>query len=271
MVDAVAYGPQDARQLLTLQRSLGAIVVISSASVYSDGAGRTLDEAAETGFPRLPDPISERQSTVEPGHQTYSTRKVALERTLLERAAVPVTVLRPGAISGQGSQHAREWWFVKRVLDRRRRIPLAYRGLSRFHTASVENIAELIRTAAPLAGQQILNIADPVAPTVAEIGCLIAQHLGFAGEIVLLPDINSYPPPVGRTPWSVQFPFVLDTTAATAVGYRPRTRYAETVPAICDWLVNSITNENWRSLIPVLASYPFDLFDYELEDKLSRA
>ncbi|MBV9219134.1 MAG: NAD(P)H-binding protein, partial [Methylobacteriaceae bacterium] len=61
LVDAVAYGPEDACQLLTLQRSLDAIVVISSASVYCDGAGRTLDEAAETGFPRLPDPISERQ------------------------------------------------------------------------------------------------------------------------------------------------------------------------------------------------------------------
>jgi nucleoside-diphosphate-sugar epimerase len=161
LIDVTAYGPEHARQLLGVQGVVGALVVISSASVYRDEKGRTLDEASETGFPELPVPISERQPTVEPGPETYSTRKVLLERTLLDEAVVPLTILRPAAISGVGSTHAREWWFVKRVLDRRPLIPLAYRGQTVFHTTSAANIGALILRVATLSGKHVLNIADP--------------------------------------------------------------------------------------------------------------
>ncbi len=172
--------------------------MVSSSSVYRDDAGRTLDEATETSFPELPEPVAESQPTVAPGPATYSTRKVALERTLLDGAAVPLTVLRPGAIGGPGSTHPREWWLVKRILDGRPVIPLAYRGRSRFHTTSAENIAALVRVAAGLPGQRVLNIADPTAPAVCEIAQAVGRHLGFRGRIVPLPDAD--PPPVSRTP-----------------------------------------------------------------------
>lgn len=94
-------------------------------SVYRDERGRSLDEASETGFPILPVPVGEGQPTVDPGSATYSTRKVALERALLDNARSPVTILRPAAIHGVGSTHLREWWFVKRMLDRRPVISLA--------------------------------------------------------------------------------------------------------------------------------------------------
>ncbi|MDN3353148.1 hypothetical protein [Actinomadura sp. DC4] len=32
---------------------------------------------------------------------------------------MPVTIVRPGAIHGPGSTYSREWWLVRRVLDRR--------------------------------------------------------------------------------------------------------------------------------------------------------
>jgi len=89
LVDVVAYGADHAAQLLHVQADVGAPVVISSSSVYRDDSGRTLDEAAETGFPVLPEPIGEDQPTVEPGPATYSTRKVALERALLDRPRSP--------------------------------------------------------------------------------------------------------------------------------------------------------------------------------------
>lgn len=267
MVDAVDYGPEHGRQLLETQGSMGPMVVISSSSVYRDAAGRTLDEAAETGFPELPSAITERQATVAPGAETYSTRKVALERTLLDEAKVPVTVLRPAAISGPGSGHAREWWFAKRVLDGRPVIPLAYGGRSRFHPTSAANIAELVRVVAGLPGHRVLNIADPTAPNVSEIAGSVAEHLGYGGVIVGLPDQDAYPPTtVGRTPWSVQRPFVLDTTAAATLGYTPQTTYGQTVRTVCDWLARTVTDENWRTLLPVLASYAYDQFDYEAED-----
>jgi len=143
LIDTIAFTQLHADQLLEMQGSVGAFVVVSSASVYRDAAGRTLDEAGQNGFPEMPEPIPETQPTVDPGPTTYSTRKVALERALLDRAMVPVTILRPCAIHGPGSRFPREWWVVKRILDGRPKIPLAYRGSSRFHTSSVGNIAAL--------------------------------------------------------------------------------------------------------------------------------
>ena len=241
---------------------------ISSSSVYRDEKGRTLDEAAETGFPELPVPITESQLTVEPGSRNYSTRKAALERVLLDGASVPATVLRPAAVSGVGSTHAREWWFVKRLLDGRRIIPLAYGGRSRFHTTSVANIAALVLLAAGLRGQRILNIADPMALTVAEIAAAIVSRFDYAGDVVALPDEPLYPPSMGGTPWSVQRPFVLDVAAAAALGYRPQTTYPEAVGPICTWLVQAAAGKDWRAVFPALAAYPYDLFDYQLEDAM---
>jgi nucleoside-diphosphate-sugar epimerase len=266
LVDAVAYDRNDARQLLEVQSALGSLIVVSSSSVYRDPLGRTLDEASETGFPELPDPIGEAEPTVEPGPATYSTRKAAMERILLDGAVIPLTILRPAAVSGIGSAHAREWWFVKRMRDRRPAIPLAYRGRSRFHTASVANIAVLVRLAAGLTGQRILNVADPEALPVSAIAAEIASACGYSGRLMTLPDFDGYPPLVGRTPWSVQRPFVLDMTAATALGYRAETGYAATVGPICDWLIRATEGKDWRALFPVLASYPYDLFDYQTED-----
>lgn len=161
LIDVTAYGPAEGRQLLEVQHRVGGLVVVSSSSVYRDNEGRTLDEAVQNGFPELPDPIHETQPTVAPGDATYSTRKVALEHLLLNKATIPVTVLRPAAIHGPGSIHPCGWWFVKRILDGRQAIPLAYEGQSRFHTSSVFNIAELVRVALDRPSTRILNIADP--------------------------------------------------------------------------------------------------------------
>ena len=182
----MAYDQRHARQLLDIQGMLGSRIVVSSSSVYRDPLGRTLDEAGETGFPEFPG-RREAEPTVEPGPAIYSTRKAALERVLLDGAAVPLTILRPGAVSGIGSSHPREWWFVKRIRDRRAFIPLAYGGLSRFHTASVANIAALIRLAAGLAGRRILNIADPEALPVSAIAAEIASASSYSGRLIALP------------------------------------------------------------------------------------
>jgi nucleoside-diphosphate-sugar epimerase len=86
--------------LIEVEHNVGTFVVISSSSVYRDALGKTLEEASQNGFPNLPVPIPETQPTVDPGPTTYSTRKIALEHTLFDDAATPVTILRPGPIHG---------------------------------------------------------------------------------------------------------------------------------------------------------------------------
>jgi nucleoside-diphosphate-sugar epimerase len=120
LIDTFALNLDHAHQLIAVQGSVGNFIVISSSSVYRDGLGRTLDEASQNGFPQLPDPIPETHPTVDPGPTTYSTRKIALERHLLDESATPVTILRPCAISGVGSRHPREWWLsnASSIVDR---------------------------------------------------------------------------------------------------------------------------------------------------------
>src|SRR5262245_27759235 len=263
LVDCLAFDERDANQLIYVEAAVGHILAVSSASVYSDDQGRTLDEAVQSGFPNFSVPIREDHPTVKPGPQTYSTRKVAMEKCLLDHRA-GVTILRPAAIHGPFSKLAREWWFVRRLLDGRRRVPLAYGGRSRFQTTSVAAIAEATIWAAAGGKPPILNVADADAPTAAEIGHTIMTTIDRYAEIVGLPD-EPYPPCVGTSPWSVERAFVCSSLAPNAG------TYADTVPNAVHWLINATRDRDWRSVLPALAAYPWELFDYEREDRLLSA
>jgi nucleoside-diphosphate-sugar epimerase len=260
VLDCVAFDVRHADQLLDLQDAIGRLAVVSSASVYCDAEGRTLDEAKECGFPDFPEPIREDQRTVEPGPQTYSTRKVAIERRLLDEASIPVTILRPCAIHGPHSKHAREWWFLKRLLDGRKRIPLAYGGRSRFQTTSTQAIAEAVRFSLSSNGPQVLNVADADAPTVAEIGHAIMDAMGRHADLMGLPDAP-YPPVLGATPWSVEKPMVCASSVPSAE------TYAQAVPRAIRWLVAATQDQDWRELLPQLTVYPERYFDYDVDDQ----
>jgi nucleoside-diphosphate-sugar epimerase len=266
VIDTIAYDEGHAGQLLSLEGSIGQLIVISSVSVYRDEAGRTIDEASENGFPDLPDPITEDQPTVAPGPETYSTRKVAIERLLLDKGRRPVTILRPCAIHGPWSNHPREWWFVKRMLDGRRAIPIIVGGRSRFHTSAVANIAEMAAVALGQPAKRVLNIGDPSVTTVWEIGSIIADAMNWGGELI---DIGDPRPAstLGWTPWSVPAPITVSNEAATRLGYKPVTDYATAAPQICEWLRQQPT-EGWEERFPVLAGYWRPMFDYAGEDAL---
>jgi nucleoside-diphosphate-sugar epimerase len=256
LVDVVAFTAADGEQLNALMDRVGSLVVISSASVYIDDDGRTLDEASslET-FPRLPTPVRETQPTVAPGDASYSTRKVALERTVLE-GPIPATVVRPCAIHGPESQAPREWFFVKRVRDGRTHVVLVSKGESRFHTTSAVNLAHLIRLVAECPSDRILNCGDPSPPTVAEIGAAVAPEL----EQVPVPE-NGYERDDLANPWAVPVPLILDMRRANiAVGYRPVAGYREAVKRTREWLLE--TERDFAETY--LARY----FDYEAEDKV---
>jgi nucleoside-diphosphate-sugar epimerase len=261
VVDIVAFTRSDAEQLLSLAGSIGAVVAVSSASVYVDDRGRTLDEATSLDtFPELPVPIPESQATVEPSDETYSTQKVAMERTLLD-GPLPATVIRPCAIHGPGSELPRELFFVKRVLDGRHAVVLVGNGESRFHTTSVDNLAELIRLAAEQPGTRVLNCGDPSPPTVAEIGRAVAPEL----EQVRIPE-NGYERRDLSNPWAVPRPLVVDMTAAEReLGYRAVTTYAQAVRETRAWLVEEAPRRDWTD------TYLGRYFDYAAEDAVLRS
>jgi nucleoside-diphosphate-sugar epimerase len=256
LVDIVAFTREHGEQLNALAGRIGSVVVISSASVYADDNGLTLDEATSIDtFPRLPVPIPETQRTVAPSDETYSTQKAALEQSLLD-GPLPATILRPCAIQGPGSEMPRELFFVKRVLDGRRKVVLVNNGDSRFHTTSVDNLAELIRLAAEQPGKRVLNAGDPDPPTVSEIGRAIAPEL----EQVPIPE-SGYERRELSNPWAVPFPLIVDMSRAEReLGYRPVTTYANAVRETAAWLETEPPD--------IAGSYLERYFDYAAEDSV---
>ncbi len=261
VLDTVAYTRAHGEQLNNLAVLAGSLIVISSASVYADEEGRTLDEAEDLeSFPRLPVPVPETQWTVEPGDGSYSTRKVALELEVLGGPLL-TTVLRPCAIHGPGSPLPRELHFVKRAVDGRRRVALASNGSSRFHTTSVANLAEVIRLAAASPGDRILNAGDPDPPTTLEICRAVGAALDHEFEPVLFPE-HSYELAGIDNPWAVPRPFVIDMAEAERqLGYRPVTTYPEAVRETCAWVAGELERgRDWSG------TYLGALLDYAAED-----
>ena len=255
LVDFAAFEPEHAEQLLALRDRVGSLVVLSSAAVYFPE-----DEADA----RLPVPITERTGTVAPGPGGYATKKRAIELALLDQDGLPATLIRAGAIHGPWSTWAREWYFVKRVLDGRRAIVLAYRGASRFHPISVHNLAELIWLAAERPGRRVLNAGDPEPPTVVEIGRAVATHLEHDwAEILIDEPVGN----VGETVWSTPHAVVLDMTEAEfELGYRPVTTYEQAVPETVAWLVEATRDRDWRDVLSTTAKIMEGSFDYAAED-----
>jgi nucleoside-diphosphate-sugar epimerase len=263
VVDMVAFTQEHGRQLLEIAPNVGKLVVISSSSVYCDSLGRSLDEARENGFPDIPHAMTETQSVLPPSDDNYSTRKVALERVLLDGAKGRVTILRPCAIYGVGSANPREWWMVKRMLDGRNTIPLAFGGASRFHTTSVDNISAVVRLVAENEGPEILNVGDTHCVTTREIGQALADALGRAMRFVDGGD--AYPSVMGASPWSIPAPFMIDSSAAMALGYQPKS-YADCVGPMVQWLSDIHAIGDWQHRFPGFASEAGDQFNYAAED-----
>ncbi|MEB8341162.1 NAD-dependent epimerase/dehydratase family protein [Streptomyces endophyticus] len=268
VVDLIAFTPVHGRQLAGLADRIGSAVVVSSAAVYEDERGRGFHTQGEPdGWPHYPVPIPETLRTAGPGDGSRA-RKVRIEQELLALGdRLPTTVLRPSAVHGPYCRTPRELYFVKRNLDGRRTRVLAYNGESRFHPASVRNLAELVRLSAARPGSRVLNAADPDHPSVAGIGAMIDELMGVETGTVLVDG----PPPapnVGDSPWSVPRPLILDMSAAEReLGYKPVTTYADALPETVEWLTARLREQDWESGFPkMVASYTTGLFDYAAED-----
>lgn len=263
--DPTCYTAADAADLLARQDSVGAYCVVSSASVYVDDHGRTLEKARETGFPDFRGLLDETNPTVLPGEATYSTRKIAMEQAMLSGNAA-VTILRPCAIYGVKALHPREWWFVKRAIDGRQCVPVCFEGQSVFHTSSTTGIASLARLCLERGETAVLNIADPKSLTVTEISVAIGKAIDHSFD--LRPFAGPAQPPafVGRTPWSSEHPIAVSTRRAKSLGWDGGPEYSDAVAPYCRWLINTARNSDWQDHFTKFRDYAFDPFDYEAED-----
>ena len=236
LVDCVCYTAAQARLLQPMLDGVGSAMMISGKAVYVDDDGNHVNSPRP---PRFAGPVTEQQATLPPGDmpydspQGYGANKVAAEQVLLASGR-PVTIVRPSKVHGEGAAPPREWYFLKRALDRRPALLLADRGRNADHPSAAANIASLAEVVAQRPGRRILNVADPDAPDGLTISRVVAAAAGHVWREVLLDE--SAPPQLGRHPWNFRPPIVLDTSAAQALGYRPVGTYAATVTAELDWM-----------------------------------
>jgi nucleoside-diphosphate-sugar epimerase len=270
LIDVISYEIADAQQLLDLKDKAGSVVAISSASVYADAEGRSLDTIQAGNYPAFPNPIPESQRTVAPGNESYSTKKAAIEEMLLGQGDLRATVIRPCAVYGPGDTLCREWFFAKRALDRRPHVLLAYEGTSVFHTSSVRNVAELGRLAAESPGTRVLNCGDPDPPDVLRISRAIANAAGHEWEEFLISAEESEDPSL-RNPWRAPRPMILDMSKAKdEIGYEPVVTYEDAIIETVEWIRSVATRSEWKEALPRAAEYLGERFDYAAEDAFLR-
>jgi nucleoside-diphosphate-sugar epimerase len=262
--DPTAYDEADAQDLLRAQGRFGGLVAVSSASVYAAPDGRSLVESSQSGLAAFDCPLAETAPTVTPGPKGYSSRKVAMERALLASDA-PVTILRPCAIYGTHTRHPREWWFIKRALDGRKSVPVAYGARSVFHTSSARGLADLAVLCMERPEKRLLNTADRTALSVAEIAAAIARATDLPLALSPFDGPPVGPAHVGSTPWSSEHPIVLDTAQAQRLGWEAGD-YGQQVVEACRWALEAARRGDWRATFTRFADYGYDPFDYAAED-----
>jgi nucleoside-diphosphate-sugar epimerase len=262
--DPTAYDRADAEDLLRARHSVGGFVVVSTAGVYAAADGRSLVEASQSGVGGSENPIDEQAPTVAPDDTGYFTRKVAMEQALLASGA-PISVLRPCAIHGAYSTHPREWWFIKRALDGRKAIPVAYGARSVFHTSSAAGLADLTVRCMETPKSRVLNVADDDALSVREIAQCIAEATGLDIRIAPFEGAPVGPAQVGSTPWSTEHAFVLDTAQARGLGWKGG-RYRDNVGTACRWALEIARDGDWKAQFRGFGRYGYDPFDYAAED-----
>jgi len=265
VVDCVCYTADQARQLLKHRSAFGSAVVLSSKAVYVDDRGRHSNSHEP---PRFPAPVREDQAVLPPDfsgdyrtREGYGANKVAAEQTLLD-SGIAVSILRPSRIHGAGAARPREWFVLRRLLDGRRRLPLAHHGRTRNHPTAAVNLARLVLACAEHPGRRILNAADPGTPTAGEIVEAIARAAHLPVEVVGLAD--GAPDHLGWTPWATWPPYFLDMGAARQMGYRPRGSYAETVAESVRHLLG--LDKCARTRLDD-DEYFRDRFDYDVDDR----
>ncbi|ASO20695.1 nucleoside-diphosphate-sugar epimerase [Actinoalloteichus hoggarensis] len=267
LIDCVAGGRGDARQLGSLAGSVGAVVALSTAAVYRDDDGNTIETALRGGPPPLlARPLRETDPTVSPDGDSYAAGKRALEEELLATEGLDATILRPGAVHGPHGVFLREWYFVRRALDRRKPVVLAHRGMTPWHTTAVDNLAALARFAAERPGSRVLNAGESFVPTVRDLVGLVADRLAHGFDEVLL-DGGPTAEGIGASPWTVcPEGLVLDIGAAAEWGFTPPREYSDAMGETVDSMIERARAADPR-LAPILGGDLFGHHDYELEDR----
>ncbi len=250
VVDLILSSGRQAAELMDVFRGYaGRVVAITSMDVYrATGVLHGLEHG-----PLEPLPLTE-ESPLRTKLQTYPPAqvrmlqqvfgwlddeydKIPVERTVLDDAQLPATVLRLPMIYGPGDRLHRLFPILKRMDDRRPVIVMPESVANwRSPRGYVENVAAAIALAAisERAAGRVYNVGEAESFSELEWARMIAAVVGWIGEFVLVPDHVA--PPSLRVPGNLQQHWVVDTARIRAeLGYREPVAREEAIRRTVEW------------------------------------
>ena len=244
VLDVIPYTERQARDLVRTFRGLaGRVVVLSSADVYRNYDGLRGRPSAS------PDPVplkegSPLRETLYPyrGHDIpFAYRddyeKILVERTVLNQADLPGTVLRLPAVYGPGDKQHRLRPYLRRMDDGRPAILLGDKQARwRWTRGYVGNVAAAIAVAVTdaRATARTYNVGEDPTRTEREWIQEIGKVVGWRGDVVTLDDKEL--PAHLKQPYDWRYDLATDTRRIREeLGYREPVPEQEAIEATLQW------------------------------------
>ena len=189
VVDMIPFTAEDATLTKRACKDVvSRVVALSSIDVYL-AYGRIWK--TEPG-PLQPTPLTEESALRETNQPEGPDRdKLAVERTFMDDADVPATILRLPAIYGARDHHRRLRSYLKRMDDGRQTILLGESIATwKFSRGYVDNVAHAIVLAieSDHAAGEVFNVAEPRAMTESEFVRAIGEAADWHGDVKVIPD-----------------------------------------------------------------------------------
>jgi len=250
-LDMIAYNAADVELTLSeIGSHTGHYVLISTASVYDE--------------PR-PTPVRETDQLVDDPALSYGYNKVKAEEAAFaygKEHGLAVSALRLPAMYGEYDHQAREYYFIKRLFDGRRRFVLPEGGCGSYHREYGGNVAgqflSIVQNREASAGKAF-NSGHANIPNYKETILLAASLIGAEVELYSVPASQFPHIPNLAAPLT----FIQSTARLESLGYTERFGIAEGLARMMTWFKDNPIKE----LVPPSRNLECH-FDYEWEDKL---
>lgn len=251
VIDMVLYDEKEARDVLAaLSGRVKHYIMISTGSVYKVMQGPLSLPFRET------DPVEDNPRV------SYGYHKALAEQELLSayrEQRFPVTVLRMPSVYGPYDHQAREWYFMRRILDGRTRFLLPNGGLGLFHREYAGNVAAQLEflLEKPQSIGETYNCGHRHFQTSLDMLRMAAAQVGREVEVFTVPQ--------SEMPWQITLSppvlFYQSTAKLEALGYTEEVDVAQGWGLTLDYFRENPVSD-WMFARDV------DPFDYETEDRL---
>jgi nucleoside-diphosphate-sugar epimerase len=258
VIDVIPMNGDDTRAVMdAFGGRIARSVHISSGDVYAPGQAVPIPEDAPCG--------TDEPAEISAYGQKIPYSKIAVEAVIREarrQSGFPATVLRLPAVYGPRDPLTREWFFIKRVLDRRTRVAVPDQGLSLFHRGYVDDVARaaVLALESPKAVGQTYNVGHERVLTVRGIAELVGEVMGHGWEVVSVPS-EQIPP---TNPFAAPYHIVYDLRRIREdLGYRDSVSLRKGMERTVAWFMeNPPTAHTWG----LARHLTMDAFDYDAED-----